>query len=114
MFTKKKSARTLQYEANKAAKVGTVIICPICGKAFVKKSYQQVFDDSKCKDAYWNGKGDRHRNGYYDKYNMKHPERLERIGIDPDDWACTMLDQHEIDAAWSDEDCGNPQYGMED
>lgn len=27
------------------------------------------------------GKKDRHRKGYYKEYNMKHPERLERVGI---------------------------------
>ena len=27
------------------------------------------------------GKKDRHRKGYYREYNLKHPERLERVGL---------------------------------
>lgn len=78
-----KSKRKIQYEANKKAKVGEEIICPICGEHFIKKQYTQAFDSVSCKDAYWNGKKDRHRDGnyYYHEYNMKHPERLERVGI---------------------------------
>lgn len=30
------------------------------------------------------GRKDRHRRGYYREYNIKHPERLERVGIDLD------------------------------
>lgn len=75
----KKSKRTSQYEANKAAKVGEVIVCPICGDKIVKKSYQQAFCCTRCKDAYWNGKKDRHKNGYYSKYNQEHPERYKRL-----------------------------------
>ena len=33
---------------------------------------------------YFKGRADRHKPGYYKKYNLQHPERLERIGIDPD------------------------------
>lgn len=31
--------------------------------------------------AYNKRKGDRHKKGYYRKYNLAHPERLRRIGI---------------------------------
>jgi len=66
------------YLINKAAKVGDNIVCPICGNEFKKKSYQQAFCSSDCKNEYWNLKGDRHKKGYYRKYNMAHPERLDR------------------------------------
>ena len=73
-----KSERTKIYEKNKAAKVGTKIICPICGQEFVKKQYSQAFCCGICKDDFWNAKGDRHRKGYYADYDEKHPERIER------------------------------------
>lgn len=66
------------YELNKAAKVGEQITCPVCGTVFNKKQYSQAFCCKECKDSYWNKKGDRHKEGYYSDYNMKHPERLER------------------------------------
>ena len=69
-----------RYDINKAAKVGTEIICPVCGRHFIKKSYQQVFCDFMCKQSYWNQK--RKDNGYFKQYNNEHPERLKRIGID--------------------------------
>ena len=34
--------RNQQYKANKEAKVGETIICPVCGRAFVKKQYSVV------------------------------------------------------------------------
>lgn len=71
----------LQYEANKSAKVGTEITCPICKTKFVKRQYSQVFCCSKCKDDYWNAKGDRHSAGYYKKYDNKHPERKLRRAL---------------------------------
>ena len=43
-----------RYETNKESKVGTRIECPVCRKSFVKKSYQQAFDKTQCKDSYWN------------------------------------------------------------
>lgn len=42
------------YGLNKSAKVGSLCQCPTCNKPFVKKSYQQAFDSTKCKDGYWN------------------------------------------------------------
>lgn len=45
------------YEAAAAANVGQVIMCPGCGKEYVKGSYQQKFCSHKgrdnCKDWYW-------------------------------------------------------------
>ena len=75
----KKTKRTIQYEANKAAKVGETIVCPICHEQFRKKSYQQAFCSTKCKDDFWNNKKDRHKKGYYIRYNQKHPERYEGL-----------------------------------
>lgn len=52
-----------RYAKNKAAKVGDKIACACCGKALVKKNYQQAFCPPtgkgkgkryKCKDKYWN------------------------------------------------------------
>lgn len=77
----KKSKRKLQYEANKSAKVGTEITCPICGTKFIKRQYAQAFCDGKCKDAFWNAKRDRHSVGYYEKYDNKHPERKLRRAL---------------------------------
>jgi len=73
-----KSKRKLQYISNKSAKVGTEIICPICGTKFIKRQYSQAFCNSKCKDSYWNNKADRHRAGYYEEYDNKHPDRKIR------------------------------------
>lgn len=70
--------RNQQYKANKQAKTGETIICPVCGEAFVKKQYSQAFCCGECKDKFWNKKGDRHRAGYHREYNKKHPERIER------------------------------------
>lgn len=66
------------YKLNKDIKVGKYIICPICGKEVIKTHYAQAFCSNECKNAYWNKKGDRHKKGYYHKYNKEHPERLER------------------------------------
>lgn len=40
--------------ANKDAKIGAVIKCPMCGKIFTKKSYQQKFCSNGCKVKYHN------------------------------------------------------------
>jgi len=46
------------YDVARAAKRGSKIECPVCGKSLVKRSYQQVFCSNKgrgnCKDRYWN------------------------------------------------------------
>lgn len=71
------------YKTNKLLKVGDSCICPICGTTFVKRQWQQAFCCGVCKDKYHNKKGDRHRAGYHQDYNLKHPERLERVGLTP-------------------------------
>lgn len=81
-----KSNRQKQYESNKGSAVGTTIICPVCGTSFYKRTYQQAFCCSDCKNKFWNAKGDRHKDkDYQKKYNMAHPERLERVGIYKDE-----------------------------
>lgn len=77
----KKSKRRLAYEANKNAKVGEDIVCPICHTTFKKRQYSQAFCCGRCKDAFWNAKGDRHSAGYYEKYDNKHPERKLRKAL---------------------------------
>jgi hypothetical protein len=46
------------YKRAKAAKVGALVSCPVCGTSFRKKSYQQAFCRNKgrgnCKDRFWN------------------------------------------------------------
>jgi len=66
------------YQTNKAAKVGTMITCPVCGDEFKKRQYSQAFCCGQCKDTYWNAKGDRHNPFYYEDYDAKHPERQMR------------------------------------
>ena len=77
MNSKKKKIK--RYDLNKQASVGDELVCPVCGKKFTKKSYQQAFCSTFCKDKYWNQK--RRDKGYFKRYNIDHPERLERIGI---------------------------------
>ena len=72
------SKRKRTYLANKSAKVGELIKCPICGTEFKKKQYSQAFCCTHCKDTYWNAKGDRHSPGYYKEYDSKNPERMKR------------------------------------
>lgn len=93
----KKSKRKLQYEVNKNAKVGTEITCPICSTKFIKRQYSQAFCDGKCKDAYWNAKKDRHRTGYYEDYDNKHPERKLRKALYSMD-ILTARDSDELEA----------------
>lgn len=77
----KKSKRRLAYEANKNAKVGENIVCPVCHTTFKKRQYSQAFCCGQCKDAFWNARGDRHSVGYYEKYDNKHPERKVRAAL---------------------------------
>lgn len=75
--------RKKQYMLNKSLKVNDELTCPVCGTKFIKKQWQQAFCCNECKNKYWNDKGDRHKDKkYYHDYNLKHQERLERIGID--------------------------------
>ena len=85
----KKKTKIKRYDVNKAAKVGETIVCPVCGKSFVKKSYQQAFCCCECKDKYHNQR--RSGNGYFKQYNIDHPERLNRIGINVDMFAEACL-----------------------
>lgn len=78
MKRKGKSKRAIQYEENKAAKVGETIRCAVCGTEFTKKQYSQAFCCSVCKDKFWNDKGDRHGSCYYEEYDAKDKERSKR------------------------------------
>lgn len=51
-----------RYKLNKTIALYEVMICPICGKCFVKRQYSQAFCSIKCKDKYHNNMGDRHKN----------------------------------------------------
>jgi len=78
--------RKKTYKLNKTLKVGDELTCPICKTKFIKKQWQQAFCCGTCKDKFWNDKPDRHKDpNYHHNYNMKHPERLERVGIFQDD-----------------------------
>jgi hypothetical protein len=70
------------YKLNKDKKVGDKCICPICKCEFTKTHYAQAFCCNECKVKYHNDKQKGKRNGYFRKYNMKHPERYNRVGID--------------------------------
>lgn len=56
----KLTPRKVLYKINKESKCGEVIECPVCHTKFTKKQYSQAFCCSRCKDKYWNDKGDRH------------------------------------------------------
>lgn len=75
-----------KYEENKAAKVGTEIICPTCGKHFVKKQYSQAFCCGQCKDKYWNTMGDRHK-GPKEAVKKQQPDRPSDIEEAAQDYA---------------------------
>lgn len=80
------SGERKNYKLNKTLKVGDELTCPICKTKFIKKQWQQAFCCGTCKDKFWNDKSDRHKDpNYHHNYNMKHPERLERVGIFQDD-----------------------------
>ena len=55
---KRRGSPTKKYTSAKKAPVGSVVRCPVCGRSFKKKSYQQAFCSNKgrgnCKDKYWN------------------------------------------------------------
>jgi hypothetical protein len=59
-FNNVRSSQSEVWNNNASAKVGSKCHCPVCGRNFVKKSYQQKFcpskkgRSSKCKDKYWN------------------------------------------------------------
>ena len=70
------------YLENKEKKVGEVCICPICKNEFIKKQYAQSFCCNECKVKFHNDRKIGKRNDYFRKYNKKHPERYDRVGID--------------------------------
>ena len=103
---RKISKRKERYNTNKASKVGDACLCPVCGKEFTKTHYAQAFCCGKCKDAYWNAKGDRHRAGYYEEYDNARPERKLRRALYSMDILNTR-DEEEMEARMalaSDED----------
>lgn len=76
----KNKGRNRNYIKNKEAKCGEELNCPVCNSTFTKKQWQQAFCCGKCKDKFWNSKGDRHSDpNYQTKYNMKHPERYKGL-----------------------------------
>ena len=91
-----KQKKAKKYDINKAAKVGSEITCPVCGCTFIKKSYQQAFCCTSCKDSYHNQR--RKDNGYFRRYNIEHPERLARVGLDLDFDADTCLGDDECES----------------
>lgn len=48
------NSQEIPKKRNEKAKVGTECHCPMCGKKFVKKVYQQKFCCIKCKNNYHN------------------------------------------------------------
>lgn len=84
--------RQQTYKQNKSAKVGTTIVCPVCGDSFQKKQYSQAFCCGQCKDTYWNAKGDRHQPGYYEEYDQKNPERMKRRRLYGSSQVCVIGD----------------------
>lgn len=54
-----------RIKLNKTSKVGSNIICPMCGSEFIKKSYQHTYCSLTCKDKRHNQLNpDRHRYSY--------------------------------------------------
>ena len=77
-MTKRKEA----YNINKSNDIGAVCECPICKRKFIKSHYAQAFCCDKCKNKFHNDRKKGKRNNYFRNYNMRHPERLTRVGID--------------------------------
>lgn len=69
------------YKINKEAKVGETIECPICHSKFKKIQYSQAFCCSKCKDKFWNSKGDRHYYADYSNDDFGDREMDEMFGV---------------------------------
>jgi hypothetical protein len=44
----------LFYQNAKQAKVGELLTCPTCAEPFRKKTYNQCFCASGCRDTFWN------------------------------------------------------------
>lgn len=69
------------YKTNKKAKVGETIECPICHTKFTKKQYSQAFCCTRCKDRFWNAKGDRHLYADYSDNDLGDREMDEMFGV---------------------------------
>lgn len=78
----KLTKRKMLYLNNKAKKSGEKCICPICNNEFIKAHYAQAFCCNTCKVKFHNDRQRGKRNDYFRKYNMKHPDRYTRVGID--------------------------------
>jgi hypothetical protein len=57
------------YNKAKLAKVGDFVQCPVCGRRFIKQTYNQIFCSNaktklrnNCKDKYWNNIDPKKRN----------------------------------------------------
>lgn len=68
--------RRAMYADMKSRKVGEPCVCPVCGEVFIKRSYQQAFCCTKCKDWFWNRRGDRHSAGYQERYLARKCEEM--------------------------------------
>lgn len=62
--------------------------------------------------GYYKGRADRHKPGYYREYNKQHPERLERIGIDPD-YFQRVKDFHDCDDLGNEDDIAMAQITLD-
>jgi endogenous inhibitor of DNA gyrase (YacG/DUF329 family) len=69
------------YRTNKKAKVGETIECPICNTKFTKRQYSQAFCSTRCKDRFWNAKGDRHLYVDYSDNDFGDREMDEMFGV---------------------------------
>ena len=56
-----------RIKLNREAKVGSTIVCPMCGESFRKNSYQHTYCSLQCKDKRHNQLNpDRHSYSYHD------------------------------------------------
>ena len=54
-----------RIKLNRESKVGSNLICPMCGSEFIKRSYQHTYCSLTCKDKRHNQLNpDRHRYSY--------------------------------------------------
>lgn len=75
------------YKANKQAKVGEIIECPVCHTKFKKIQWSQAFDCVICKDTYHNKRQpNRHKDGrrYYRDYNYKRNNHINLGSVEDD------------------------------
>ena len=73
----------MQYQSNKDALVGSTIVCPSCGKRFIKSQYNKLFcsnqtsssQSNNCKDLYWNSTEPKRRQRGNDLLKAKYERR---------------------------------------